>query len=152
MKQVDPYEDLNVNAHGVLKPPLLLWLILFIETWHFWFLLFAVFSEQGWNISTFTSWVRLAVNAPALLILVALGARMPGASKIVRATWHKGRELLTVAALGSFGVVLFEALQDPFWRLYSDWTSLLVALLHVWVVVRVWMSPIIEKVFSEFPD
>lgn len=152
MKQVDPYEEINVNAYGVLKPPLLLWLILLIETWHFWVALFAVFSKQGWIIETWASWIVFVVELPALLVLVAMGARMPGANKIFRVIWHKGRELLTFAALGNLGLVVAGALHDPYWRLDSDWASVLVAGLHLWVVARIWLSSILEKVFSEFPE
>jgi hypothetical protein len=48
MKQVDPYEELNVNAYGVLKPPLLLLLIMLIETWHLWSSVLTLLSGQTW--------------------------------------------------------------------------------------------------------
>jgi hypothetical protein len=89
---------------------------------------------------------------PSLLVLTALGARAPGANRIFRTIWHRGRELLTVAAVGNLTIVIAAAIQDPTWRLNSDWSSVLVTFLHIWALARIWMSPIIEKVLSEFPD
>jgi hypothetical protein len=152
MKQVDPYEELNVNVHGVLKPPLLLWLIMLIETWRFWSTFLGVFLGQAWLIPSGPLWIGFAVEIPSLLVLTALGGRAPGANRVVRAIWHRGRELLTVSALGHLGLIFAEAIQDPTWRLNYDWSSLLVCILHVWVLFRIWISPIIAMVFSEFPD
>ena len=152
MRQVDPYEELNINAYGVLKPPLLLLLILLIETWHFWSSVLTLFSGQTWLFSSGAGWISFAVEVPSLLVLIALGARSPGAKKIFRTIWHRGRELLTVAAVGNLSTVIAFAVQDPTWRLDADWSSLLVAFLHLWALARIWMSPIIEAVFSEFPD
>ena len=152
MKQVDPYEELNINAYGVLKPPLLLLLILLIETWHFWSSVLTLFSGQTWLFSSGAGWISFAVEVPSLLVLIALGARSPGAKKIFRTIWHRGRELLTVAAVGNLSTVIAGAVQDPTWRLDADWSSLLVAFLHLWALARIWMSPIIEAVFSEFPE
>lgn len=151
MKQVDPYEELNVNAYGVLKPPLLLWLILLIETGHFLMLLIAVFSKQIWIIATSANWLIFSAQIPALLVLVALGARVPGAHMVFRVIWLRGRELLTLSAIGNVGIIANGVLQELYWRLDSDWASLLLACLHLWVVARLWMSPIIAKVFAEFP-
>jgi hypothetical protein len=57
-----------------------------------------------------------------------------------------------MAALGNLAVVIAAVIQDTSWRLSSDWSTLLVAFLHVWALARLWMSPIVEVVFSEFPD
>jgi hypothetical protein len=152
MKQVDPYEELNINAYGVLKPPLVLLLIMLIETWHFWSSVLTLFSGQTWLFSSGAGWISFAVEVPSLLVLTALGARAPGANRIFRTIWHRGRELLTVAAVGNLTIVIAAAIQDPTWRLNSDWSSVLVAFLHIWALARIWMSAIIEKVFLEFPD
>ncbi len=113
---------------------------------------FSSFSGQTWLFSGGAGWISFAVEVPTLLVLTALGARAPGAHKIFHAIWHRGRELLTVAALGNLGIVIAGAIQDPTWRLNSDWSTLLVAALHVWALARLWMSPIIEAVFSELPE
>lgn len=151
MKQVDPYEELNVNVYGVLKPPLLLWLIMLIETWHFWSSIFIAFSGETWLFTKGFGWMNFAAETPALLVLAALSARMPKMPKFVPIIWHRGRELLTLAAVGNLGIIVFGAIQVDFWRLSTEWSTLLAVFLHVWVLVRVWVSPIIQKVFSEFP-
>ena len=151
MKQVDPYEELNVNAYGVLKPPLLLWLIMLIETWHLWSSIFIAFSGETWLFTKGFGWMNFAAEVPAMLVLAALSARMPKAPKIVRLIWHRGRELLTLAALCNLGAIAVGASQIDFWRLGTEWPSLLAAFLHVWVLLRVWVSPIVQKVFAEFP-
>ena len=152
MKQIDPYEELNVNAHGVLKPPLVLWLIILIETWHYWSSMLAVVSGQSWLLLDGSGWFNFAVEAPSLLLLIAMGARAPDAYKIFRSIWHRGRLLLTVAALGNLSSAAAGAIADPSWRLDSDWPTLMVCFLHIWATFRIWMSPIIESVFLEFPN
>jgi hypothetical protein len=152
MRQVDPYEELNINAYGVLKPPLLLLLIIFIETWHYWSAILTLFSGQTWLFSGRAGWISFAVEVPSMLVLIALGARAPRAHKMFRAIWRRGRELLTFAALGNLGIIIALTIQDPKWRLDLDWPTLLIAVLHIWALARLWMSSIIEAVFSEFPD
>lgn len=152
MKQVDPYEDLDVNAYGVLKPPLLLLIILFIETWHFWSAFGTLFSGQTWLFSWRAGWIGFAVEVPSMLVLLALGMRAPGGNKIFRTIWQRGRELLSFAAFGNLITIILSVLQDSRWRLASDWPTLLVVFLHIWALARLWTSPIIETVFSEFPE
>mgnify|MGYP000739389259 CR=1 FL=1 len=152
MKQVDPYEDLDINAYGVLKPPLLLLIILLIETWQFWSLIVSVFSGQSWVNSENSGWMGVAVAVPALTVLYALWARVPKAGGTIRQIWSRGREMLSMSAAGNLAITIFAVIQDGNWRLDSDWTTILVAILHIWVAIRLWVSPIIQKVFSEFPS
>ena len=149
---MDPYEELNINAYGVLKPPLLLWLIMLIETWHLWYFLLLTASGQMRLFGKEFDWVAFAVEVPAMIVWVVLSRRVPKAPKFVRALWHRGRELLTLSAVGNIGIILAGAIQANFWHLDSEWVSVGVALLHVWVIARLWMTPIIRQVFSEFPD
>jgi hypothetical protein len=151
MKQVDPYEELNVNVHGVLKPPVLLWLIMLIETWHFWAFLLGGFSGQTWLIPEETGWMNFVIEAPALLVMISLGARVPGAFALFRFIWRHGREFLAIAASGNLALILYTGFQDGYWRVDVEWPTLLVVVLHIWVLLRLWFSPIISKVFSEFP-
>ena len=152
MKQVDPYEELNVNAYGVLKPPLLLWLIMLIETWHLWSFFLITASGETWLFAKGAGWASFAVEVPALIVWLALSSRAPKAPKFVRFLWHRGRELLTLAAVGNLGIILAGVIQADFWHLDSEWVTVGTAFLHVWVLARLWVTPIIRQVFSEFPD
>lgn len=152
MKQVDPYEELNTNAYGVLKPPLLLWLIMLIETWHLWYFFLITASGQTRLFAAGFGWITFAVEVPAMIVWLVLSRRVPKAPKFVRALWHRGRELLTLSAVGNIGIILAGAIQADFWHLDSEWVPIGVALLHVWVIVRLWLTSIIRQVFSEFPD
>ncbi len=152
MKQVDPYEELNINAYGVLKPPLLLWLIMLIETWHLWSFFLITASGETWLFTKGLGWVAFAVEVPALIVWLLLSRRVPKAPKFVRTLWHRGRELLTMSAVGNIGLIVTGLIQANFWHLRSEWVAVGVALLHVWVMTRVWITPIIGQVFSEFPD
>jgi lysylphosphatidylglycerol synthetase-like protein (DUF2156 family) len=96
----------------VLKPPILLLLIMLIETWHFWSSVLALFPGRRGCFRA-ARWISFAVEVPSVLVLTALGARAPGAHKIFHAIWHRGRELLTVTALGNLGIVIAGAIQDP---------------------------------------
>lgn len=152
MKQVDPYEELNVNAYGVLKPPLLLWLIMLIETWHLWSFFLIAASGQTWLFANGAGWISFAVEVPALIVLLALSRRAPKAPKFVRFIWHRGRELLSLSAIANIGIIVAGAIQADYWHLNSEWVSVGVAFLHVWVLARLWVTLIIGQVFSEFPD
>ena len=152
MKQVDPYEELNINAYGVLKPPLLLWLIMLIETWHLWSFFLITASGEMRLFGKGVGWVAFAVEVPAMIVWLVLSRRVPKAPKFVRTLWHRGRELLTLSAVGNIGIILARAIQANFWNLDSEWVSVGVALLHVWVMARLWVTSIIRQVFSEFPD
>jgi hypothetical protein len=152
MKQVDPYEELNVNAYGVLKPPLLLWMIMLIETWHLWSFFLITASGETWLFTKGLGWVAFAVEVPALIVWLVLSRRVPKAKKFVRALWYRGRELLTLSAVGNIGLIVAGLIQANFWHLRSEWVAVGVALLHIWVLARLWITPIIRQVFSEFPD
>jgi hypothetical protein len=152
MKQVNPYEELNVNVYGVLKPPVLLWLIMLIETWHLWSFFLITASGETWLFAKSSGWASFAVEMPALIVWLVLSRRVPKAPKFVRALWHRGRELLTLAAVGNIGLIVAGAIQVDFWYLESEWVSVGAALLHVWVLVRLWVTHIIRQVFLEFPS
>ena len=57
-----------------------------------------------------------------------------------------------MSAVGNIGLIVVGLIQANFWHLNSEWVSVGVALLHVWVLARLWVTPIIGQVFSEFPD
>ncbi len=152
MKQVNPYEELNINAYGVLKPPLLLWLIMLIETWHLWSFFLITASGETWLFNKGLGWVAYAVEVPALIVWLVLSRRVPQAPRIVRILWQRGRELLSLSALGKIALILVGLTQAKHWHLRSEWVAVGVALLHVWLIARLWLTPIIQNVFSEFPE
>lgn len=152
MKQIDPYAELNINAYGVLKPPLLLWVIMLVETLHLWSFVLITASGETWLFAKSAGWISFAVEMPALIVWLTLSRRAPKAPKFVRFIWHRGRELLTLAAVGNIGIIVVRAIQADFWHLDSEWVSVGTALLHVWVLARLWVTHIIRQVFSEFPD
>ncbi len=152
MKQIDPYAELNINAYGVLKPPLLLWVIMLIETWHLWSFVLITASGETWLFARSAGWASFAVEMPALIVWLVLSRRVPKAPKFVRILWYRGRELLTLSAAGNLGIIVAGAIQADFWRLDSEWASVGASILHLWVLARLWVTSIIQQVFAEFPD
>jgi len=129
----------------------MLWLIMLIESWHCWSSVFIAFSGQSWLFVKGFGWMNFMVEVPALLVMLALSARLPKAGQLARATWRKGRELLTSAALGNLMIVVIQMSQIDSFRFDAQWQVLLVSVLHLWVIARIWASSIVKQVFSEFP-
>lgn len=148
-----PY--LDVNRYGVLKVPALLWAILLLQTRHWWMLLFIGASlrhaPQTASLLGNLAWIDLALEAPTLLLLLALAHRVPEAGRLVRGLWQRGREILSVSALLHLGWTAFILTHSPIWSPWPERAMLAAALLDVLILMRLWRSDLIRQVFAEFP-
>lgn len=145
-------ELLNINQYGVLSPPPMLWIMLLFETRHWWLSVFIAFSGQTWLFAENYTALTLAVEVPTLLVLVALSRRHPGAATIFKWLWLHGRGLVSLTAVASLALIAKEWIGLSYWSVDNEWTTLATLALHVWILMRLWLTPIMSRVFSEFPQ
>lgn len=148
---------LSLNRYGVLKVPLSLWLIVLIQARH-WVLFVLVIvsapmSRDSVNlIGSDFSWAQLALEAPILLLVVAIVGRHPDAGNLSKALWRRGREIISCAVLvNALWVVWFLVMAD-FWRPWPERAMLTLGLIDLAVLIAVWKSEYYRQLFSEFPE
>lgn len=152
MSEPDSHDALNINIHGVLKPPPLLWVIMLFETRHWWLSVFIAFSGQTWLFAENYTTLIMVAEIPALLVLLALSRRHPGSHNIFKWLWHHGRELLSLTAFISAGIILWEWIQLDYWSAENEFRSIITLGLHFWVLIRLWSTDLMKMLFTEFPE
>ncbi|GAP36439.1 DUF2919 family protein [Piscinibacter sakaiensis] len=147
---------LDVDHHGVLKPPASFWWGVVFLGWH-WLLLLAAglsgFVGAGtvsW-IYDAVSWPVLVAELPMLALVFAAWRRVPDAGALPRRLWARGRELFSLtAALRLAWAVWVLAVADD-WRPWPERMIALLAIVDLGILIGVWRSPLYRTLFGEFP-
>jgi hypothetical protein len=148
---------LDVNAHGVLRIPLELWLA-------------GLVLARGWIVAMFTIasllsnqkdvvrllggdiiWVNMLFGFPALVVLWVFAHRTPDASPRVRWLWPHTRTLLFATAWGNFAYLLWFLWQSRYW---APWPELFMAsffLIDLAICWGIYSSEYLRQVLREFP-
>ncbi len=111
------YDFIRYNRYGVLRPSLGLWLSLTFLCRHVITILLVAMAAgrgmQGGNnamdMSDFGHLVTpifMLSDLPALMLLLALAARLPTAGVLPRAIWRAGRLLLLLSILAYAGLIV----------------------------------------------
>ena len=94
-------------------------------------------------------WWGLLAGVPAALVIYAWVRRKPDASPLTRTLWHRGRELLALAAIANAAVVFI-----PFWMgivrqlNMAGWIQLGISL---GIVPILYSSTYIRDCFADYP-
>lgn len=116
MKSGPPkYDHLRYNHHGVLRPNLAFWLILLFLSRNILFL-FMIGVSKGRSgqgpvnaaAEFLPDYIFMLSDVPALIVLAAVGARLPKSGAAVRFTWRRGRELLLLSVTVYLGLSIWK--------------------------------------------
>lgn len=103
------YDFLEYNKYLVLKPNLSLKIILFFLCKETLFVVFFLaFSFRGDDSSIMKHLLEPSLmlsNIPALIVLITIFYRKPGAGQMVKNLWKYGRELLFLSSLLGLAVI-----------------------------------------------
>lgn len=149
------YDYLDYNRHGVLRPGLLFWTVtLFLSRHLILLLLLGVSHGRGGGgppnpaVAALIDPFFFVSDVPALILLCALGGRLPGGGRLTRMLWRNGRVLLLASC------VLYLALL--FWQQGGDlatwhpvtWAMVVLTALAGGYIAR---SSYLRDLFAQFP-
>jgi hypothetical protein len=153
------YEYILYNRYGVLRPSPGLWLTLLFQCRHVIGIgLVAMASGRGGraasgniDLSEFGHILNplfVLADAPALLLLLALAARTPGAGALPRFLWRHGRLLLLLSA-ALYSALFFNYMPEQLGaRRFADWLGLSGTTA---VVAYTVMAHYLRDLFADFP-
>jgi uncharacterized protein (DUF983 family) len=151
------YPAHHYDENLVLKVPAMLWLVILYGIRHFLFVGFAQLMPMDivtipW-INFQTSPYFMLTDLPAVLVLFAIGHRVPNGHDFMRRVWKSGRLLLLASYIG--GITLFSYLNKDVITDPSSWDfpdAMLVVMLDVVVVAYLLLSQRVRDVFLDFPN
>jgi len=152
------YDFIAYNRYGVLRPSLGLWLSLVFLCRHVATILLVVVAagrgarDSGIDLSEFGNLVNplfILADLPAMLLLLALAARMPTAGSLPRVLWRSGRFLLLAACLVYAGLILRHVPVDDMRLAVADWLGIAGT---AGVALYAILSPYLGYLFREFPE
>jgi hypothetical protein len=156
------YEELDerffdIDEHGVLRIPTVLWLGLLIHIRH-WLLMLLTLTSLAVGASDSLAmgkdlpgmWMAF-IQVPSLLVLLTGAWRQPNAPRWVQGVWGVGHWLMGITALHNSIWVGWWLYSTPYWNrwpeLYLASTALLDLAIAYWAITQ----PLPRKAFSEFP-
>jgi hypothetical protein len=158
MNKLKKYHFNDFNDDGVLRMPLLLWVSLLYLSRHLLLLALGGFSSfmlsrMGSAQADFSHLhsrpVLLLASLPALMVAAAGLRRAPGAGKLIRTIWQRGRGLLISAVLLDLGLFLvfwyLHPLQMTLWPITG-------AVLDLYILAYLIRSLRVRDTFADFPD
>jgi hypothetical protein len=103
------------------------------------------------SVDTEGLWIGCLAALPALLVLYAVGARVPKAPAFVRWTWAHGRALMSLSALCHIALAVTLYWSDPRrWHIGSPMGKAMVVT-DVAIIGYVFLSPRVRHTFLDFP-
>lgn len=148
---------LDLDRHGVLRPPLWLAVACAFLLRHWLLMLFVAASARrapetvGWAYGQF-SWLMLAIEAPALLLVLAWTRRVPAAGAAMRRLWRHGRELLGLTAALNLAWACWFLAGQAVWSPWPERFVALLAMADAAIIAAAWRSPVLRQLFQEFPE
>jgi len=151
------YSTFHYDENLLLKVPPLLWLSILYGIRHFFIVGATVLMPMDvvtipW-INFQTSPFFMLTDLPAVLVLLAIGHRIPNAISFMRWVWMHGRWLLVsshMAGIALFTYVNKEVMTDP-----SSWgfpDGMLVVIIDSVFVGFLLLSERVRDVFKDFPS
>lgn len=147
---------LDLDRHGVLRPPLVLWFIGAFLLRHWLLMLFIAASARaspatlGWFDAASTA-VMLTIELPMALLAFAWSRRLPDAGAAVRWLWRQGRWLIGLTAALNLGWAVWYLAGQSVWNPWPERAVALAALADAAIIVGTWRSPVLRQLFLEFP-
>jgi hypothetical protein len=148
---------LNVDAHGVLRVPMQVWLGMVFLSRHWVLLVITLASvrrspEVVLMASGGLSWVLLLLEVPALLLLFAGLSRHPTASTLWRKLWAKGIWITGLTAVINACMLGWWLWNADFWHRWPELFMASCVLLDFAIFGGFRKSTYIQQIFNEFPS
>ncbi|MDY0013027.1 MAG: DUF2919 family protein [Rhodocyclaceae bacterium] len=151
----DPFSD--INKHGVIAIPALLWAIILFEA-RGWILAFFGFvsavigSREASGLISGDSWQPILIaELLALLVLWAALRRTPDGGELPRWLWRHGQAFICLAAASHVAWALLRHAQAAAWMAWHDDQRLLLSIADALIALGIWLSAHARAVFQEFP-
>ena len=147
---------LDVDQHGVLRPPWSLWFCTAFLLRH-WILLVvvAVTSMRSpgtaqWALAALTP-TTLLIEAPMWLLVGAWARRLPAGGPWARRLWQHGREVITATAALNLAWSLYYLWGRDEWNPWPERFIAILAGIELGIIIGVWRSALYRQLFREFP-
>jgi len=149
---------LDVDRHGVLRVPALVWVALALLA-RYWVLLAVVASSVSRN----TDAVRLlgdgglspalmVMELPAFAVALAAARRVPQAGGAMRFLWRHGRIGMAATALANLAWTAAFLVESSYWSLWPELFLASCCLLDAAIVLSMYTHPVHRQLFLEFPS
>jgi len=148
---------LDVDRHGVLRVPGVLWLGFAVMARYWILMLVVTVSARRSQESVLLlgdggiPWAWLAVQLPIVLLMAAGFQRVPAAGLWARALWRSGRWIITTTALLNLGWTAHLLWQSDVWNLWPELFLASCVLIDLAIAIAVWRDRFFAQLFNEFP-
>ncbi len=148
---------LDLDRHGVLRIPALLWIALALMARHWVLLLIVGVSARRDSSSVLLlgdggiPWVALAMEVPAVLLAFVAFNRKPDGGAWARLLWRRGPEIIALTALLNVAWTANLLIKSDYW---TPWPELFLAscsLIDVAIALSMYTTPYYRQLFDEFP-
>ncbi|WP_428421256.1 DUF2919 family protein [Methylibium sp.] len=147
----------QIDHHGVLRIPSLLWVALALLARHWVLLLLIVVSARREGSSVLllgdggVPWVALGMEVPVVLLAFAAFYRQPTAGAWARLLWRRGREIVAVTAALNVGWTVDLLLKSDYWLPWPELFLISCGVLDVAIALSMYTTPYYRQLFNEFP-
>jgi hypothetical protein len=149
---------LDVDRHGVLRVPALVWVSLALLA-RYWVLLAVVAVSMRRNSESMLllghdglSYPLMAMEIPAFIVALAAARRVPQAGRAMRFLWRHGRELMALTATANLVWTGSVLLDSGYWSLWPELFLASCCLLDIAIVSSMYTNPVSRQLFREFPS
>ncbi|HVZ47060.1 MAG TPA: DUF2919 family protein [Ramlibacter sp.] len=147
---------LNVDRHGALAVPATLWLVM---GWlaRYWFVVVFILVSSRRAPETVRvlggdfSWYMLALELPAILMIMTAGHRSPTASRLWRVLWARGRAILIATAAIHIAATAAALAASSVWRRWPELFLASCSVLDIAVIYALATDGFFRQLFSDFP-
>ena len=156
--KLSPHEAaFQVDHHGVLRVPGLLWVAMALLARHWVLLMLVAISARREGSSALlvggggVPWVALGMEIPILLLAFAAFYRQPTAGAWARLLWRRGREIVALTALLNIGWTVNLLLKSDYWLPWPELFLISCGVLDAAIALSMYTTPYFRQLFSEFP-
>jgi Protein of unknown function (DUF2919) len=149
---------LDVDRYGVLRVPPAMWLGLAVLARH-WVLLLMVGASARRDARSVLllgddglPWLALALEIPALLLMVLAFRRTPTAWVLTRRLWRLGPWFAATTAVANTVWTVQLLMNSDRWRAWPELALASALLLDFAIVAAFTFSPYYRQLFAEFPE
>lgn len=156
--KLSPHEvAFQIDRHGVLRVPGLLWVALALLARHWVLLVLIVVSARREGSSVLllgdggVPWVALSMEIPIVLLALAAFYRQPSAGTPARMLWRRGREIVALTAALNIAWTVNLLLKSDYWLPWPELFLISCAVLDAAIALSLCTTPYYRQLFSEFP-
>ncbi len=149
---------LDVDRYGVLRVPLGMWLGLIVLARHWVLLIVVGASARRESRSVLLlgeggiPWLAMAMEVPALVLMVLAFRRTPEALSLTRSLWRLGPWFAATTAALNTAWTVHLLLQNSHWRPWPELALASMLLLDFAIVAAFFTAPYYRQLFREFPE